>query len=79
MAKRSVGPVTGATTAAAALTTVVLWVLNAVWGVELPAEVQGALTTLIVVIAGYLVPPKDDDAPDYEIHDELDDGGELYG
>ena len=77
--KRSFGQVTGATAFGAALTTIILYVIKAVWGVEVDAEVQGAITTLVVLIAGWAVPPKDDDAPDYEIHDELEDGGEVYG
>ena len=57
MAQRNIGPVTGATAGAAALTTILFWVLT-LFGVTAPNEVQGAVTTLIVVIAGWLVPPK---------------------
>ena len=75
--KRSVGPVTGAATAAAALTTVIFWIIESIWAVEVPGEIQGAFTTLIVVIAGYLVPPKDVPEPlsldDY--HDDDDSPG----
>lgn len=51
-----IGPVTTATTAAAAAVTVLAWVLASVAGVEIPAEVQGSLTVLAVVVAGYLTP-----------------------
>lgn len=54
--KRTVGPVTQATGAAAALTTVIFYVL-ARYGIEAPFEVQGAVTILIVYLAGYLVKP----------------------
>lgn len=54
---RSIGPVTGATASAAAVTTILFWVLSTL-GIEAPNEVQGAVTVLIVVIAGWLVPAK---------------------
>lgn len=54
--KRSVGPVTTATATAAAATTVIFWVLGYV-GVEAPDLVQGAVTTLLVAGAGWLVRP----------------------
>jgi len=53
--QRHIGKVTTATGSAAALTTLICWILQANH-IEVPGEVQGALTTLIVVIAGYLVP-----------------------
>ncbi|MGP9528131.1 hypothetical protein [Glutamicibacter sp. AOP5-A2-18] len=55
MASRTIGPVTGATTAAAAVTTIVFYILGLL-GIDAPGEVQGAVTTLLVIIAGYLVP-----------------------
>lgn len=57
--QRSIGPVTGATASAAAVTTILFWVLSTL-GIEAPNEVQGAVTVLIVVIAGWLVPAKND-------------------
>lgn len=74
--KRSFGQVTGATAFGAALTTIILYVIKTVWGVEVDAEVQGAITTLVVLIAGWAVPPQDE-PPGYEIHDDLEDG-EVY-
>lgn len=44
-----------AATGAAAVTTLVVWALTAA-GVEVPSEVQGAITTLLVLAAGYFVP-----------------------
>ena len=59
MASRTIGPVTGATTAAAAVTTIVFYLLGLA-GIDAPGEVQGAVTTLLVIIAGWLVPSQDD-------------------
>ena len=58
MANRTVGPVTGAAAGAAALTTIIFWVLTG-FGIDAPGEVQGAVTTLLVIIAGWLVPTKE--------------------
>lgn len=58
MANRTVGPVTGAAAGAAALTTIIFWILTG-FGVDAPGEVQGAVTTLLVIIAGWLVPTKE--------------------
>lgn len=55
---RSIGPVTIATGGAAAATTVVVWIAS-LFGLEVPVEVAGALTTLIVFVAGYMVNPAD--------------------
>lgn len=52
---RTIGPVTTTTAAAAAVTTIIFWCLGFA-GVEAPAEIQGAVTTLLVLIAGWLVP-----------------------
>lgn len=56
--QRQIGKVTVTTGGAAAVTTIACWILNSL-GVEVPAEVQGAITTLVVVIAGFLVPAED--------------------
>lgn len=56
--QRQIGKVTTATGGAAALTTLACWIMEAN-GIIVPGEVQGAITTLIVVIAGYLVPAED--------------------
>ena len=52
---RTIGKVTITTSAAAAVTTLVVWGAGLA-GVDIPTEVQGALTTLIVFIAGWIVP-----------------------
>ena len=44
-----------AATLAAALVTCLAWAVSAA-GVTMPNEVQGALTTILVFAAGYLVP-----------------------
>lgn len=54
--KRSAGPVTMAAGGAAAATTIVCWILGLA-GVDVPGEVQGSLTTLLVLFAGWLVRP----------------------
>jgi hypothetical protein len=50
----SISPKVTAATIAAALVTIIVWVASAA-GVTVPLEVQGAVTTIIVAIAGYLV------------------------
>lgn len=54
--KRSAGPVTMAAGGAAAATTVLCWALSLA-GIHVPGEVQGSVTTLLVLVAGYLVRP----------------------
>lgn len=54
---RTVGPVTITTTAAAAVTTVGMWILS-LYNVNPPLEVQGAITAIIVFCAGWIVPSK---------------------
>jgi hypothetical protein len=54
------GQVTGSAALGTAITTIILWIANAVWGIEVDEAVQGAITTLVVLIAGWLVPPKED-------------------
>lgn len=44
-----------AATGAAAVTTLVVWGLTSA-GMEVPGEAQGAITTLLVLGAGYFVP-----------------------
>lgn len=44
-----------AATIAAAVVTLIVWGASAA-GVTVPVEAQGALTTLLVFVAGYLVP-----------------------
>ncbi len=41
---------------AGAVTVVVAWAMRQFAGIELPAEVQAAITTLIASLAGYLTP-----------------------
>lgn len=55
MAQRTVGPVTQATTGAAAIVLILVWILS-FWGIEVPNEVQGAFTVIVVLVAGWLVP-----------------------
>lgn len=55
--KREIGPVTTATTGGAALVGILAWGAEAFAHVEIPVEVQGYATVLVVLIAGYLVKP----------------------
>ena len=50
----NISPKVTAATIAAALVTIIVWVASAA-GVTVPLEVQGAATTILVAIAGYLV------------------------
>lgn len=50
----NISPKVTAATIAAALVTIIVWVASAA-GVDVPLEVQGAVTTILVAIAGYLV------------------------
>lgn len=71
--KRKFGQVTGATAFGSAVTTILLWTLHAAWGIELSGEVQGAITTLVVLIAGYLVPPQGDEVIEETVDIEIDE------
>jgi type IV secretory pathway VirB2 component (pilin) len=51
----NISPKVTAATIAAALVTVIVWVAAAA-GVSVPLEVQGAVTTILVAVAGYFVP-----------------------
>ena len=50
----NISPKVTAATLAAALVTIIVWVASAA-GVTVPLEVQGAVTTILVAIAGYFV------------------------
>jgi len=49
----NVNPKVTAAVLAAAVTTIIAWLLSTA-GIELPNEVQGAITTVLVFTAGYL-------------------------
>lgn len=49
----SVNPKVTAAVLAAAVTTIIAWLLTTA-GITLPNEVQGAITTILVFVAGYL-------------------------
>lgn len=50
----SISPKVTAAAVVAALVTCLVWVASAA-GVEVPLEVQGAITTILVFAAGYLI------------------------
>lgn len=49
----NVNPKVTAAVLAAAVTTIIAWLLT-IAGIELPNQVQGAITTILVFVAGYL-------------------------
>lgn len=51
---RSVSPKVTAAAVASAIVTCLVWVASAA-GIDVPLEVQGAVTTILVFVAGYLV------------------------
>lgn len=53
--KNPISPKVTAGALAAAAVTILAWLLASL-GVEMPAEVQGALTTVLVAVVAYLVP-----------------------
>jgi hypothetical protein len=42
---------------AGAFTTILIWIANTVWGLEIPGEVGAALTTVLTFMIGLVVPP----------------------
>lgn len=51
----SINPKVTAGVLAAAVTTLLAWAVSLA-GLEIPAEVQGAITTILVGVSGYLTP-----------------------
>jgi len=51
----NINPKVTAAVLAAAVTTVIAWLLTLA-GIQLPNEVQGAITSILVFTAGYLTP-----------------------
>lgn len=51
----NVNPKVTAAVVAAAVTTIIAWLLTLA-GIELPNQVQGAITSILVFTAGYLTP-----------------------
>ena len=49
----NLSPKVVASTLAAAIVTIIVWVANAA-GVNVPTEVQGAIITILVFVAGYV-------------------------
>jgi uncharacterized membrane protein YjjP (DUF1212 family) len=61
----NVNPKVTAAVLAAAVTTLIAWLL-ATAGVELPNQVQGAITTILVFVAGYLTSADGGEPGDHE-------------
>lgn len=53
---RKIGVMTTAIALSTAVVTVLAWVLREFAGIQLDGEVQGALTVIVNVFVGYLVP-----------------------
>jgi uncharacterized membrane protein YjjP (DUF1212 family) len=62
----NINPKVTAAVLAAAVTTIIAWLLTLA-GITLPNEVQGAITSILVFVAGYMTPanntPGDHEAP----------------
>jgi len=64
MAKQiSVRPIRKVTAGAVggAAITVAIWLIKAVWKIEVPAEVAGAMTVLMTFLVSYQIPAGEDD------------------
>jgi uncharacterized membrane protein YjjP (DUF1212 family) len=55
----NVNPKVTAAVLAAAVTTIIAWLLTLA-GIELPNQVQGAITSILVFVAGYMTPANSD-------------------
>jgi len=44
-------------TAAVALSTILIWLAKSQFGMEIPEAVEGAILTLLVFLTGYFTPP----------------------
>lgn len=55
--KRSIGPVTTAASVGAAVSFLICSLIQMIWSVEITTEMQGALTVVLVALAGLSVPP----------------------
>jgi hypothetical protein len=58
-APRTIGPVTSAATAGAAAGTVLVWIVEAVAHVDIPAPVELAVAVLLTALGGFLVKPRE--------------------
>lgn len=56
--KRQVGPVTTATSAAAAAAYLICTLVTMIWEVEISTEFQGALTIILVFVSGWATRPR---------------------
>jgi len=56
MATRQVGPVTSAISGSLAVAMIVAWILRQ-FGVEVPADIQAAVSVLVSLIAGHFARP----------------------
>lgn len=54
--KAGISPKVVSASAAAAVTTIIAYLVNTFTGVEVPADVQGAFTVILTFAAGYFTP-----------------------
>ena len=57
----NISPKVVASTLAAAIVTILVWALNQFAHIAIPDYVQGALTTILVAIGGYVTPHQSGD------------------
>lgn len=60
--KRQIGPVTTAAGGGVAAAGVISWVVEQIWHIQVPTDVQTYFGILLVILAGWMVKPKGDHA-----------------
>jgi hypothetical protein len=53
---QSISPKVALTAIVGSIITVLVWVVKAVWKIDIPGEVAAALTTIFGALAGYFAP-----------------------
>jgi hypothetical protein len=55
---RTIGPVTTASAGGVAVSVIIAWLVQTIFNIGIPSEVQGSIAVVLVIIAGYLVKPR---------------------
>lgn len=56
--KRQIGPVTTAATGGAAAAGIIAWLIETLAGIDVPTDVQTYMSIVLVILAGWIVPPR---------------------